>query len=144
MDLDMTEMEEWAEDLYSYGVRNMPNVSKKFLRREAGKLRKVAVARTKAVTDKHTGNLYKGIKKGRTVYAYGDTEYNIRVYNGAPHAHLIEYGHRMVGHAPNKTFKGLYVRGFHPIENASIEFEPTYYKDIEEDLIDAIREELEK
>ncbi len=102
MDLDMTEMEEWAEDLYEFGVRNMPNVSKKFLRREAGKLRKVAVARTKAVTDKHTGNLYKGIKKGRTVYAYGDTEYNIRVYNGAPHAHLIEYGHMMVGHAPNK------------------------------------------
>lgn len=143
-DLDLTELEEWGEDLYEYGVKNMPNVSKKFLRKEAGELRKAVVRRTKAVAGKKTGNLVRGIRKGKIIYEYNGVDYNIRVYNAAPHAHLIEYGHRMVGHKPNKTSNGLYVRGFHPVENAAIEFEPKYQRDIETVLIQAIKEELER
>lgn len=144
MELDISELNEYAEGMIEFGVNEMPNVAKKFMRKEATKLRKKAVDKTKAVVGKNTGNLYKRIKKGKIVYAWGDAQYNIRVYNGAPHAHLIEYGHRMVGHKPNKTFNGLYVRGYHPIENANIEFQPTFYKDVETDLVGMVEEELEK
>lgn len=144
MELDISELNEYAEGIIEFGVNEMPNVAKKFMRKEATKLRKKAVDKTKAVVSKKTGNLYKRIKKGKIVYAWGDAQYNIRVYNGAPHAHLIEYGHRMVGHKPNKTFNGLYVRGYHLIENANIEFQPTFYKDVETDLVGMVEEELEK
>ena len=144
MELDISELNEYAEGMIEFGVNEMPNVAKKFMRKEATKLRKKAADKTKAVVGKKTGNLYKRIKKGKIVYAWGDAQYNIRVYNGAPHAHLIEYGHRMVGHKPNKTFNGLYVRGYHPNENANIEFQPTFYKDVETDLVEMVEEELEK
>ena len=141
MELDISELNEYAEGMIEFGVNEMPNVAKKFMRKEATKLRKKAVDKTKAVVGKKTGNLYKRIKKGKIVYAWGDAQYNIRVYNGAPHAHLIEYGHNMVTH--DGKLVG-FVPGKHILENSALAYQPNCQKNIESKLIEKVEEALDK
>ena len=141
MELDISELNEYAEGMIEFGVNEMPNVAKKFMRKEATKLRKKAADKTKAVVGKKTGNLYKRIKKGKTVYAWGDAQYNIRVYNGAPHAHLIEYGHNMV--TPSGQTVG-FVPGKHILENSALAYQPNFQKNIESKLIEKVEEALDK
>ena len=142
---DISALDEYAESMLDYATKEFPKVTERFMKSEATKLKNKAKRKAKSsLKSQPTGNYVDGFKAGKKVYEYGDTKYNIRVYNGAPHAHLIEYGHRMVGHKPNKTFNGLYVRGYHPIENANIEFQPTFYKDVETDLVGMVEEELGK
>ena len=141
MELDISELNEYAEGMIEFGVNEMPNVAKKFMRKEATKLRKKAVDKTKAVVGKKTGNLYKRIKKGKIVYAWGDAQYNIRVYNGAPHAHLIEYGHNMVTH--DGKLVG-FVPGKHILENSALAYQPNFQKNIESKLIEKVEEALDK
>ena len=141
MELDISELNEYAEGMIEFGVNEMPNVAKKFMRKEATKLRKKAADKTKAVVGKKTGNLYKRIKKGKTVYAWGDAQYNIRVYNGAPHAHLIEYGHNMVTH--DGKLVG-FVPGKHILENSALAYQPNFQKNIESKLIEKVEEALDK
>ena len=141
MELDISELNEYAEGMIEFGVNEMPNVAKKFMRKEATKLRKKAVDKTKAVVGKKTGNLYKRIKKGKTVYAWGDAQYNIRVYNGAPHAHLIEYGHNMVTH--DGKLVG-FVPGKHILENSALAYQPNFQKNIESKLMEKVEEALDK
>ncbi len=58
-----------------------------------------------------TGNLKDGFKTGKTV-SYG-TFWKKEVYNDAPHAHLVEDGHRLISH--KGEFWG-WVHGSHMLE----------------------------
>ncbi len=58
-----------------------------------------------------TGNLKKGFTAGKTIN-YG-TVWKKEIYNDAPHAHLVEDGHRLISH--KGEFWG-WVHGSHMLE----------------------------
>lgn len=135
---DIKELDEYSIKLLKLAEKTMPKECNKFMKIEANKLNSKAKKKARQTVKKDTGNYMKGFKKGKRVYEYGDTKYNIRVYNGAPHAHLIEYGHEIVGHKPDKKQSG-YVKGKFILENASKEFEGDFAKDTY-DLVDDLLE----
>ena len=63
----------------------------------------------------------------------------VRVYSYAPHAHLIEEGHRLVTHDGREVG---FVRGRHVFEVAAKEFEPEFYTDLDEMLDEELVEKL--
>lgn len=71
--------------------------AKSFLNKEGANLRRKTLSIAKTRVNKKTGNLFKGIRKGK-VYKWKGTDMAIRVFGGKPayHAHLLEYGHRVV------------------------------------------------
>lgn len=80
--------------------KNFPKETEKFIKQEAKKCMQVAkkVARKEVGTSKgkkkdwiESKSYHKGFKVGKT-YNYSN-DLCCRVYNKAPHAHLIEYGH---------------------------------------------------
>lgn len=121
-------------------VRAFPKEIEKFMKNEAKDLRKRMIAYAKSKVKKVTGNYFKGFKAGKKVYKWSDADYNVRVYNSAPHAHLIENGHRGLfwGHSTG------WVPGKHIMENAMQQFTPEFEKHIENDLADFIVKELER
>ena len=163
--IDTSELDGFAQDLLRMANDELPTESKKFLRQEATKLRKKTLNKAKSLTNKQTGNYYKGIKKGK-VYHYKDKKNNsIRVYGGSSHAHLIEYGHRQVVNPPkegkvapigNGNFaqgvrpgRGIgtetgFVEGLNVFEKAKDEFESEFNSDCEEFIQNVVLEGLSK
>ena len=101
--------------------------------RDGNKL-KIKTVRGAKVLGKKTGNYLKSIKRGK-VYEY-DGAQAVRVYSTAPHAHLIEEGHRMVLH--DGTEVG-FVPGHHVFEVAAKGFEPQYLEDVDKMLDEAVK-----
>lgn len=113
---------------------------KLFMKKEAQKERRRMLAAAKRKVKKVTGNYFKGFKVGKKVYSYPDAEYNIRVYNSAPHGHLIENGFRL-------TIGGKFLRwmpGKHIMEEVHRDFESEYAADVENELVNFVCRELEK
>ncbi|WP_244833375.1 HK97 gp10 family phage protein [Clostridium sp. BJN0001] len=160
--IDTSDLDDFAKNLLDYSNSEQPKKSKKFLQKEGNKLRKKTLSKAKSLTTKHTGNYYKGIKRGK-VYHYKSKENNsVRVYGGSPHAHLIEYGHREVlnptkegDKAANiggnnfakavKEGKGIgtqigFVEGLHVFEKAGKEFGSEFNKDCEDYAEDMLKE----
>lgn len=125
---NIDELDEYSSKLLKLAERAMPRECNKFMKIEANKLNSKAKKKARRDIKKVTGNYMKGFKKGKKVYKYGDVKYNIRVYNSAPHAHLIEYGHNIVGHEPNKKKTG-FKKGKYILEKSSREFENDFAKD---------------
>ena len=121
---DGRQFQQFARDLEAVG-RAYGKSQKKFLRQEGSKLLRKTKARARALGTK-TGNYKKSIKRGK-VYRYNGAD-AVRVYSSAPHALLIEEGHRMVG----------FVRGHHVFELAAKEFEGQFYTDLDEYLEEAV------
>ena len=135
--IDTSQLDGFARELLNMANDKLPKESKKFLRKEGTKLKKKTLSKAKALTNKKTGNYYKGIKRGK-VYHYRDKKNNsIRVYGGSPHAHLIEYGHRQV--SKNGVETG-FVEGKHVFEKAKNEFQSEYNKDCEQFLNEVVEE----
>lgn len=67
--------------------------TKKFVKKQAKILKERTLTTAKKRLKKVTGNYLKGIKDGKSYEFKGS--YACRVYSKAPHAHLIEYGHRI-------------------------------------------------
>lgn len=121
-------------------IEALPKETKKFMKSEAKIARKFIRAYAKSKVKKLTGNYLKGFKAGKKVYEWSDAEYNIRVYNSAPHAHLIEDGHRIV--VAGKTLG--FVPGRHVMEEANKRFEAEFLDHVENNLADFIAKELDK
>ena len=82
----------------------------------------------KLKTKKKTGNLIKGVKEDKP-YVYGKDEHQIRVYSKAPHAHLIEYGHKMIDKNGKPTEHGKsFVEGRRIVETERKAFESEFYR----------------
>ena len=105
---DASALAAFAAQLGQSGER-LRRQQKPFLRKEANKLRKQTVNGARRL-GKKTGNYLKSIKRGK-VYNYRGSQ-AIRVYSYAPHAHLIEEGHRMVTHDGREVG---FERGVRPI-----------------------------
>ena len=104
-----TELDDLTRALFRTAEKIYPKEAKKMLRKQGSVGRKKLRENTKSVTGKKTGNLLKGIKHGK-VYQYKNGDFQIRVKNTAPHAHLIEYGHSNI-----KTMKSAGSSGKIPV-----------------------------
>ena len=103
---------------------------KKFMRLEGNKLKRRTLKVAKSKVGKKTGNFYGSIKRGK-IYKL-DGAYAIRAYSTAPHAHLIEYGH--------KTKNGGFVPGKDVFRSAEAQFSSEYFEHIDQ-FIDQLLDE---
>jgi len=119
-DIDDTDLDEFREAI-DYFTKNFPRESRRVLGKVGTAAKKIAKAEAKQRVGKVSGNYYKSIKRGR-VFCSGNDELTVRVfpsYKIAPHAHLIEKGHRIVrgsqelGWAPGKL---VFEKAGHAIE----------------------------
>ena len=124
-------------------IKLFPNETKKFMKKEAREFRNHVKKKARTAVKRRTGKYLKGFAAGKTVYSWSDSEYNIRVYNSSPHAHLIEFGHELVGHEPNKVRIGR-VKAYEVMNNAMEEWDSQFNAAVENDLLDFIAKELEK
>lgn len=133
---------EFSKDFQSL-LRVFPKETERFMKKEAREFRNYAKKKARSAVGKITGNYLKGFSAGRHVYEWSDSEYNIRVFNKAPHNHLIELGHDLIGHKPNKVKIGR-VKAYEVMNNAMNEWENEFEKAVQNDMIDFIIKELEK
>lgn len=111
--------------------------AKRFLRSAGSKLRRRTVNVARARTNKRTGNLLKGIKRGKPYKYYLDGSMAVRVYGSSPHTHLLNNGHRIV--APYTGEEKGFAKGHYFFEGGLKQYEDQYYKDIQsfiDDMID--------
>lgn len=136
---DITELTDFEKRLVKLANDRMPKESKKFLRDEGTKLRKKTFAKAKQKVKKDTGNYFKSIKRGKVYIYKGNDALSIRVYSGAPHAHLIEKGHRQV----TKDGKEIgFVPGKRVFEESQIQFASEYYSDAQKFIDDVLNKGL--
>ena len=137
MSVEIEGVDEFVKEMVEIASKEYPKQVKKMLQKSGNKLRKIVVAKAKSKVKKKTGNYLKGFKRGK-VYKYAGDEDAVRVYNSAPHAHLIEYGHRKI---TKKTKKEIgFVKGYHVLDGIKEEFDEEFQKDIEE-MIDNLKVE---
>lgn len=129
---DVTELDDFARGMQRTAQR-FQRQQKAFMRKEGTKLKTKTLRKARALGRK-TGNYLKSIKRGK-VYEY-DGAQAVRVYSTAPHAHLIEDGHRMVTHDGREVG---FVPGHHVFETAGTEFEAQYLMDIDDFLDKEVR-----
>lgn len=134
---DTHELSDLAIQLYRTAEKEYPEEVKPFLRKEANKTRRTLRDKTKGLTRKKTGNLLKGIKRGNVYKHNGD--FQIRVYNKAPHAHLIEHGH-VYYHRGQKTEK--YVPGKYPAAYTTMQMKREFPGDVQQFLDEMFRKGL--
>lgn len=140
VDFDFSELTEFEKDLLNLAQKiDKGKEAKKFLRKTGNELKRRTMKHAKAKVKKKSGNLLKGIRRGK-VYRYGPTgAWSVRVYAGKPayHAHLIEYGHRMVTKNGNEVG---FVKGKHIFESAAKEYEAKFYDEVGEFLDEMLDE----
>ncbi|PJH69186.1 hypothetical protein CVR96_27655, partial [Salmonella enterica subsp. enterica serovar Typhimurium] len=87
----------FEQDLLKTATETLPKESKKVMRKIGSKARTQVARHGRATVDKHTGNYHKSFKRGKP-FVDDEGKTVVRVYNNAPHGHLIEYGHRIISH----------------------------------------------
>lgn len=132
---DASSLDDLNRELLKMATEQFPKESAKFLRKQANETRKRLRRNTKAVTKKKTGNLLRGIDRGRVENKKDGPQ--IRVYNKAPHAPRIEHGHMKVlwGHRTEG-----FVPGKHPAAKTTNEMK-TVFAEATEDFIDDLLKE---
>lgn len=124
--MDTRELDELVKNMFRTAQDVYPDEAKSFLKKEGNKGRRLLRAKTKAVTKKKTGNLLKGIRRTGVQKHNGD--FQIRVYNKAPHAHLIEHGHVLW---VNGTKTEKFVPGKHPAADTTKQLKREFPRDVE-------------
>lgn len=118
-DLDMRELDDFRRELEDL-QEHFPKEAKRLMRLSGNHARKIVLRKAKQSVIEDTGNYFKSIKRGKVWVDDSSGEYKVRTYSRSPHAHLLEYGHRMVGHEPDKKELG-FVLGFNIFDKASKE-----------------------
>ena len=135
--LDVSELSAFADEL-GRAARNAPQKAKRLMQTQGTKLKAKTLSLAKQRVRKKTGNYFKSIKRGK-VYTYrSDNTHAIRVYSAAPHAHLIENGHRVISHGNEVGFQD----GKHVFEDARQAYQPTFQRACE-DFLDEVAREVE-
>lgn len=145
---DIHELEDFTKELLTLANETMPKESRKFLNKEGMALKKETKSVAQQKVKKKTGNYLKGIRKGK-VYKWQGKTLAVRVFAKndrnaidkktgkriAPHAHLIEYGHRQVVNGKEVGF----VKGRYVYESAYKQFQNQYFSDCDK-FIDELLE----
>ena len=114
-------------------AKKYPKEVKTFLQKQGNKLKAKAKKKAKSKIKSTTGNYLKKFKRGK-VYKYNSEDDTVRVYNSAPHAHLIERGHII----KDRTGKEHgFKKGEFILEEAQKEFQEEFIK-ATDDFIDTV------
>ena len=110
--LDFSQLDEFNKEALSLINDKFPKEAKKFVSRAGNAFRADVKKGYRSQTKRKTGNLLRGVTRGRA-YVYDGDSYQVRVYSKAPHAHLIERGHKLVyyGHPTEKLVPGKHIVG---------------------------------
>lgn len=141
---DAHELDEFNQKMVKFYSREFPKETKKFMNQEGNEGRRILRRYTKATTKKKTGNLMKGIDKG-PAHKRGN-DWQVRVRNKAPHAHLIEHGH---GQHPGQYVPAIgkrltadEVQGKHPAGRAQRAIAKWFTRDVEKWVDEMLKEGL--
>lgn len=107
--IDFHELSDLVRSMYRTAEKVYPKQAKKFLQKEGNKGKRILKDQTKKATGIKTGNLLDGIGRRRVSVYNGD--FQIRVYNDAPHAHLIEHGHSNIKTKASRGSQGKIAAG---------------------------------
>ncbi|UED78049.1 HK97 gp10 family phage protein [Brevibacillus sp. DP1.3A] len=129
-DVDDKDIDTFHRDLDNL-AKHFPKEARRLMMRSGNHARKIVLRKAKQSVVEDTGNYFKSIKRGK-VWVKGK-EYKVRTYSRSPHAHLLEYGHRMVGPEPDKKELG-YVLGFNIFDKAGKEINHDWNKILDEEL----------
>lgn len=97
MSIEIEGLTDFQRDLLDVAQKKLPRESMRMMAKAGNKLNTYAKREARSAVDHSdgTGNYYKGFKRGK-VFKDATGQIVVRAINGAPHAHLIEYGHRQV------------------------------------------------
>lgn len=95
MSLEFEGLTEFQNDLLEVAQVKLPREVNKMVGKAGNRLNTFAKKEARGAVDSVTGNYYKGFKRGK-VFKMSDGTTVVRAINSAPHAHLLEYGHRLV------------------------------------------------
>lgn len=125
-------LEEFRETL-TYLEKHFPREARRMLRRVGRKARTIVRKRARATVRIKTGKYYRSIKVGR-VFESANRELTVRVYPSAkiaPHAHLIERGHRIIGKDGSEHgFK----QGYYVFDKSKNDIESQYHRILKEEF----------
>jgi len=130
-DIDDKDLLKWSEAL-QYFEDQFPKESKRVMGRVGKQVKNIVKAEIKSRVGKKTGNYLKSIKRGK-VFVSDNGEWTVRVfpsYGIAPHAHLIEKGHRIVINGEEHG----YVHGKRIFEKAGKAIEREFDRIVEEEI----------
>lgn len=133
---NVDDIDKLTQKLLDVAKKTEPKQLKKFIKSEGNKLKRKTVSKAKKTVKKKKGNYLKGIKTGR-VYKYKGDELAVRVYNSAPHAHLIEYGYEHK--TKDKKPTGKFVPGKRIFESTRKEFQNQFIEDIEDFVVEKLK-----
>jgi len=160
---DTHELDDFARDLLELSQEKLPKETSKFIKKNANQLKTATKRKAKEVgIQELTGSKKKDRKyeyfinfRTGKVYNYNGG-LSCRAYNSSPHAHLLEYGHRMVGHGKKKDeradltakYKGKggemiesgFVPGLHPFEKAYQDYKEKYVDNCEKFIDEMLKE----
>lgn len=126
---DISEWTKFDVDVLNFVQKEMPVETKKFMRREGGRLKTTTKKIARARIHKKTGNYLKGVKNTRA-WRNAKGDYGVKVrgdHKIAPHTHLIEYGHRVVTRRGRDT--GYRSKDFNIYRDANTGFQGKFFND---------------
>lgn len=137
---DASDLSDLENQLLKLANEQYPKEAKSFLRTQGNKAKTRLRNKTKAVTKKKTGNLLRGIDKSAPKLYEGS--FQIRVYNKAPHAHLIEHGHVMADKFGNPILNAMgqemWVNGRFPAAHTTNELKDIWPAEVEKFIDDLL------
>lgn len=97
MSLKFEGLTEFQKDLLEVAQEKLPSETNKMMRKAGNRLTTYARREARSAIDhtSGTGNYYRGFKRGK-VFKDREGKTVVRAINSAPHAHLLEYGFRLV------------------------------------------------
>lgn len=138
-DINDSDLLEFSESLRMF-ERNFPKESKRVMGKVGNEAKKIVKSEVKRRVGTKTGNYLRSIKRGK-VFISNSAELTVRVfpsYKIAPHAHLIESGHRLVKNGSEVGF----AQGKRVFEHAGRAIERDFNRIVEEEIdkeLDKIR-----
>ena len=137
---DASDLSDLENQLLRLAAKQYPKEAKSFLRTQGNKAKTRLRNKTKSVTRKKTGNLIRGIDKSAPKLYEGS--FQIRVYNKAPHAHLIEHGHVMADKYGkpilNTMGQEMWVNGRFPAAHTTNELKDIWPAEVEKFIDDLL------
>lgn len=140
MSIDFEGLTEFQEDLLEVAQKTLPREVNKMMGKAGTRLNTVVKREARSAVDhtSGTGNYYRGFKRGK-VFKDAEGKTVVRAINSAPHAHLIEYGHRLVrggkdvGFVPGRLIMSAGAKNF----DSSGDFEKIISKELDRMLNEA-------
>lgn len=130
----MDELKNLAENM-DIAIKEFPKMGDKFIRKQRNKAKRIMRRIARERIKRQTGNYLRGIDSGR-VYKLKVGGSAANVYNNAPHAFLIEHGHRVVRGGKEVGF----AKGFNIVRDTKTKL----YDEIDVDLDKEVDEFLNK